>query len=104
MRRRAPVFKVPPPFDAWMIFDYDGNVGGLKESDAASRGGGMSQFDRLCQHGRRPPQGFQSSMVVFQRNEIDAVCISEAPYDPANPPALHARHASTAWALPDRSA
>jgi cytochrome P450 len=24
MRATAPVFKVPPPFDAWMIFDYDG--------------------------------------------------------------------------------
>lgn len=24
MRLAAPVFKVPPPFDAWMIFDYDG--------------------------------------------------------------------------------
>jgi cytochrome P450 len=23
MRSTAPVFKVPPPFDAWMIFDYD---------------------------------------------------------------------------------
>jgi cytochrome P450 len=24
MRRLAPAFLVPPPFDAWMIFDYDG--------------------------------------------------------------------------------
>jgi len=24
MRQTAPVFKVPPPFDAWMIFTYDG--------------------------------------------------------------------------------
>jgi len=24
MRRTSPVFRVPPPFDMWMIFDYDG--------------------------------------------------------------------------------
>src|SRR6185369_1780200 len=24
LRASSPAFKVPPPFDAWMIFDYDG--------------------------------------------------------------------------------
>jgi cytochrome P450 len=24
MRRHSPIFKAPPPFDMWMIFDYDG--------------------------------------------------------------------------------
>ena len=24
LRSMSPVFKIPPPFDAWAIFDYDG--------------------------------------------------------------------------------
>ena len=26
IRSASPVLRVPPPFDAWMIFDYDGVV------------------------------------------------------------------------------
>ncbi len=36
MRREAPVFKVPPPFDAWLIFDYDGVKRVLHDHDSFS--------------------------------------------------------------------
>jgi cytochrome P450 len=36
MRREAPVFKVPPPFDAWLIFDYDGVKRVLTDHDSFS--------------------------------------------------------------------
>lgn len=35
-RCRAPVYKVPPPFDAWMIFDYDGVNRALNDHEAFS--------------------------------------------------------------------
>jgi cytochrome P450 len=36
MRSVAPVFKVPPPFDAWMIFDYDGVKRALSDHECFS--------------------------------------------------------------------
>src|SRR5262245_31293319 len=36
MRSRTPVFKVPPPFDAWMIFDYDGVNRALTDHESFS--------------------------------------------------------------------
>ena len=36
MRSMAPVFKVPPPFDAWMIFDYDGVKQALSDHESFS--------------------------------------------------------------------
>jgi cytochrome P450 len=36
MRRDAPVFRVPPPFDAWLIFDYDGVKRVLNDHDCFS--------------------------------------------------------------------
>ena len=36
LRRRAPVYKVPPPFDAWMIFDYEGVNRALNDHEAFS--------------------------------------------------------------------
>ena len=36
MRSGSPVFKVPPPFDAWLIFDYDGAKRALNDHDAFS--------------------------------------------------------------------
>ena len=34
LRSRAPVYKVPPPFDAWMILDYDGVNRALNDHEA----------------------------------------------------------------------
>jgi cytochrome P450 len=36
LRCRAPVYKVPPPFDAWMIFDYEGVNRALNDHEAFS--------------------------------------------------------------------
>src|SRR5437773_2698083 len=36
MRSMAPVFKVPLPFDAWMIFDYDGVKRALSDHESFS--------------------------------------------------------------------
>ena len=36
LRRSSPVLRVPPPFDAWMIFDYDGVKQALSDHDAFS--------------------------------------------------------------------
>jgi cytochrome P450 len=36
MRRDAPVFRVAPPFDAWLIFDYDGVKRVLSDHDSFS--------------------------------------------------------------------
>lgn len=36
LRSRSPVYKVPPPFDAWMIFDYDGVRRALNDHEAFS--------------------------------------------------------------------
>ena len=36
MRSMAPVFKVPPPFDAWMVFDYDGVKRALSDHESFS--------------------------------------------------------------------
>ena len=36
MRRQSPVFHVPPPFDAWLIFDYEGVKRALNDHDAFS--------------------------------------------------------------------
>src|SRR5258708_191088 len=36
MRTSAPVFRVPPPFDAWMIFDYDGVMRALADHESFS--------------------------------------------------------------------
>jgi cytochrome P450 len=36
MRSMTPVFKVPPPFDAWMIFDYDGVNRALTDHESFS--------------------------------------------------------------------
>jgi cytochrome P450 len=36
MRRAAPVFHVPPPFDAWLIFDYEGVKRALNDHSAFS--------------------------------------------------------------------
>jgi cytochrome P450 len=36
MRSSSPVFKVPPPFDAWLIFDYVGVKRALNDHDAFS--------------------------------------------------------------------
>src|SRR5262249_16036169 len=34
MRRTSPVFHVPPPFDAWLVFDYDGVKRSLSDHGA----------------------------------------------------------------------
>jgi cytochrome P450 len=36
LRATAPVFKVPPPFDAWMIFDYEGVQRALSDHESFS--------------------------------------------------------------------
>lgn len=36
LRSRAPVYKIPPPFDAWMICDYDGVNRALNDHEAFS--------------------------------------------------------------------
>src|ERR1051325_4256113 len=36
MRAAAPVFHVPPPFNAWMVFDYDGAKRVLGDAEAFS--------------------------------------------------------------------
>ncbi|HEV8606587.1 MAG TPA: cytochrome P450 [Tepidisphaeraceae bacterium] len=36
LRSRAPVFKIPPPFDAWMILDYDGVKRALSDAQTFS--------------------------------------------------------------------
>ena len=36
LRSASPVFHVPPPFDAWLIFDYDGVWRALNDHDAFS--------------------------------------------------------------------
>ena len=36
MRRHSPIFHVPPPFDAWLVFDYDGVKRVLSDHDAFS--------------------------------------------------------------------
>lgn len=36
MRRTAPVLKVSPPFDAWLIFDYDGVKRALYDHESFS--------------------------------------------------------------------
>src|SRR5215212_2842778 len=33
LREISPVFKIPPPFDAWAIFDYDGVRRALSDHD-----------------------------------------------------------------------
>jgi cytochrome P450 len=36
MRRNSPVFRVPPPFDMWMIFDYEGARRALNDHEVFS--------------------------------------------------------------------
>jgi cytochrome P450 len=36
LRNNSPAFKVPPPFDAWMIFDYDGVKRALNDHETFS--------------------------------------------------------------------
>jgi len=36
LRSSSPVMKVPPPFDAWMIFDYEGVKRALNEHETFS--------------------------------------------------------------------
>src|ERR1700730_3738047 len=36
MRSSSPVFHVPPPFDAWLIFDYEGVKWALNDHEAFS--------------------------------------------------------------------
>lgn len=36
MRKHSPVFRVPPPFDAWLIFDYEGVKRALTEPELFS--------------------------------------------------------------------
>src|SRR5262249_40660105 len=36
MRNQAPVFKVPPPFDMWMVFDYEGVKSVVSDHEAFS--------------------------------------------------------------------
>jgi len=36
LRRDSPVFRVPPPFDGWMVFDYDGVRQVLQDHEAFS--------------------------------------------------------------------
>lgn len=36
MRNAAPVFHLPPPFDAWLVFDYDGVKRALSDHEAFS--------------------------------------------------------------------
>src|SRR6185369_301884 len=36
MRSRSPVFYVPPPFDGWLIFDYEGAKRALNDHEAFS--------------------------------------------------------------------
>ncbi len=36
MRSTAPVFRIPPPFDAWLIFDYEGVKWALNDHDTFS--------------------------------------------------------------------
>src|SRR5437660_105074 len=36
MRNVSPVFKAPPPFDMWMIFDYEGVKRGVSDHEAFS--------------------------------------------------------------------
>jgi cytochrome P450 len=38
LRNRSPVFHVPPPFDAWLIFDYEGVKRALHDHDTFSSG------------------------------------------------------------------
>ncbi len=38
MRSMSPVFKVPPPFDAWMIFDYEGVKRVISDHESFSSG------------------------------------------------------------------
>lgn len=36
MRTESPVFHVPPPFDGWLIFDYEGVKRALNDHETSS--------------------------------------------------------------------
>jgi cytochrome P450 len=49
LRAASPVLQVPPPFDAWMIFDYEGVKRALSDHDTfSSRVPGPQNWFLFC--------------------------------------------------------